>query len=292
MSDAVIRAVHLRKTYTRYRKNFQKMQDLLLLKDAGERIKVLRDISFEISRGEKVGIIGGPLSGKSTLMRILGGIIQPDSGEAEISGDVMLLLDNKLGFETALTGRDNYEIRSSLLGWPKVVMKEREEAIFRYAGISDVIDEPIRTYKKGRPQMLGFAISTVDKPEIMLFDEKFNFGSRKNARKAGNRLRKLVDSPQITLVMTVSDAEIAGKLCTRGIVIHRGKVVFDGPFAEAMEYYDQNCKLKERKDQIGDDTGHDSEDMDPVEREFRDRQSDSDSRDEMDTLDDSDDMVL
>lgn len=292
MSDTVIKVSNVKKTYRRYKKNFQKIQHMLLLQNAGEKIRVLRGISFEIKRGEKVALIATPQSGKTTLMRVLAGIITPEEGEVEVNGKVTTVFDHRLGFENALTGRDNYEIRCTLMGWTKEEMKERAASIFRYSGVTDdIVDEPMSTYKKTRPYLLGFTISTVERPEIMLYDEKFNLGTKKAVRNTVERLRKLIDSPDITFLMSVSNVEIARKLCQRGIVLHHGRVVFDGDFDEAIEYYKSNCRKKKDKSNRRDEE-------DPEERERGEeldidgRSSEREGPEEPDINEDSDGMGI
>ena len=248
MSEIVISVSGLKKTYRNYKSNFQKLKHMLFVSNnAGEKVKVFRNVSFDISRGEKVGIITAPESGKSTIISILAGIIKPDAGETVVNGTVTTLLSHRLGFETALTGRDNYEIRATLLGWPKEVIDERESAIFKFAGLTKEIDQPIRTYKRGLASLLGFAISTTDKPDIFLVDEKFVFGGKRNVKKAVGRLRKLIADEDVTFVMAVNDPAVAEQLCDRGIVIHRGKVVFDGAYSDADQYFKEHCNTKKKK---------------------------------------------
>ena len=292
MSDVVIRVSNVKKTYRRYKKNFQKIQNLLLLQDAGEKISVLRDVSFEIRRGEKVGLIATPQSGKTTLMRVLAGIITPDKGEVEVNGKVTTVFDHKLGFQSALTGRDNYEIRCTLMGWTKEEMQERAASIFRYSGVTDdIVDEPISTYKKTKPNLLGYTIATVERPEIMLYDEKFNLGTKKAVRNTVERLRKLIDSPDITFLMSVSNVEIGRKLCRRGIVLHHGKVVFDGDFDEAIEYYKSNCRKKKVSSDLRDeeDSGEKTYNGD---QDLEGRNSDREEPEEPDVNEDSDGMGI
>lgn len=247
MSDIVIKADHLKKNFRNFRSNRQKLQYFLLGKKAGNKVRVLRDVSFEISRGEKVGIIGRPGSGRSTLMRLMAGIIQADSGTIEVHGDITIRFDNKLAFEMGLSGSDNYEGRCTLLGWSKEKMAENKQRIFEFAGLAKVMDDPIRTYKKGYANRLGFAIGTVDKPDIMLFDETMSFGDKRFTKRAVKRLRHLVAGDDITFVMAVSDVASARLLCKRGIIIDKGKVVFDGEFGEAIDYYKTNIKVEDKK---------------------------------------------
>lgn len=240
--EPVIRVENVKKSYRVYKTNWQKIKSLLLGRDAGRKRKALGGISFEIQKGETVGVIGLPFSGRTTLMKMLCGVITPDSGSVEIRGKVTPVLNHRMGFLTVMSGLDNYRMRCRLLGWTKEQADECEEAVFEFAGLTKEKDLPMRQYKKGRAGRLGFAISTARKPDIMIYDETFSFGAKTFSEKAVRRLKKLTADDDTTLVMTVTQRKYAGMLCKRGIVIDKGKLAFDGPFAEALEYYDINVK--------------------------------------------------
>lgn len=242
MSEVAIRANNVKKSYKVYKTNWQKIESLLFGADAGRNRTALRGVSFEIQKGENVGIIGLPFSGKTTLLKILCGVISPDSGSVEVSGKVTPVLNHGMGFRTVMSGLDNYHIRCKLLGWTKEQADESEEAVFEFAGLTKEKDLSMRQYKKGRARRLGFAISTARNPDIMVYDETFVFGAKTFSDKAARRLKKITSGDDTTLVMTVNQRKYAGMLCDRGIVIDKGKVAFDGPFEEALEYYDSNIK--------------------------------------------------
>ncbi|MBR3124366.1 MAG: ATP-binding cassette domain-containing protein [Mogibacterium sp.] len=244
--NVVIRARHISKSFRQYKTNFQKIRYLLLMRDAGTRIDVLRDVSFDIKKGERVGIIGGQQSGKTTLMRILAGVIRPDSGKVKTVGGVSPILDFRLGFDPAMTGRDNVMIMGTALGWTPKMIKEHEEKVFRYTGLTAVKDEPMKTYKKGSAARLGFAMSTEVRNDIILLDASLTLGGSAWNAAVIKRMKEFI-TEDMTFVMTVNRIPTAAKLCERGIVIHEGKVVFDGAFAEAAEYFRENCSYKSRK---------------------------------------------
>lgn len=242
MSDIVIKADNITKSYRVYKTNWQKIKSLLLGIKAGRRRNVLKGISFEVRRGEKVGVIGFPSSGKTTLMKILSGVTEPSSGHVEIHGKVTSVLNYRMGFLAAMSGLDNYDLRCKMLGWSEEQAAESKHAVFEFAGLSKEMDLPMRQYKKGSAGRLGFAIYTERTPDIMIYDETFSLGPKEFSDRAVRRLKDLTAGDDTTLVMTVNHREYAAMLCERGIVIHKGVVVYDGPFADALEYYDSNIK--------------------------------------------------
>ena len=247
MSDTAVKVSHVYKSYRYYRSNLQKMRSLLFGMDAGERSEVLHDISFEVFRGERVGIIANPMSGRSTLMRIMAGVLTPDSGTVEVNGKITPVLDHKLGFETTMDAKTNYEIRCRLMGWTEEEMKEHEEKVFKRADLGEDIKEPLRKYRRGSANRLGFAIETEMKPDIMLFDETFSFGGKKYIGKSFRRLEKITRGENSTLIMIVNSLTKCAEICERGIVLENGRIVFDGAYDDAVEYYNENCKPVSKK---------------------------------------------
>lgn len=251
MGEVIIKVDNIKKNYRVYKTNWQKIKSLLFGQSAGRVRNALKGVSFEVQKGETVGIIGLPFSGRTTLMKILCGIIAPDSGSVEVNGKVTPVLDYRMGFQTVMPGIDNYHIRCKLLGWTDEEIADHEDAVFEFAGLSKEKNLAMRQYRKGRINRLGFAISTELKPDILVYDEKFSFAAKTFADKAIRRLKKLTADDDTTLVMTVTQREYARSLCKRGIVLDKGKVVFDGPFDEALEYYDANVKSKLKQSDSG-----------------------------------------
>lgn len=241
-----IKVKNVSKTYRQYKNNMQKIQFLLLKRDVGIKEPVLKKVSFEIMEGEKVGIIGQERSGKSTLMRILGGIIRPDSGKVTVEGSVLPIMDVRLGFDAAMSGKDNYVVMSTALGRSSDVIKAHEDSVFEFAKLTDMKDEQVRNYPKGAPGRLGFATATEIGSDIILYDAGFAFGSNAWNLACRNRMKELI-SGDVTFVMTVKKVADASELCERGIVLRDGTVAFDGSFKDAVEYYKKTRKKSHGK---------------------------------------------
>ena len=244
--NIAIRVKHVKKTYRQYKTNMQKIRFLLLMRDAGTKDEVLKDVSFDIKKGEKVCILGYQQSGKTTLMRILARVIRPDSGKARIYGEIAPILDVRLGFDGAMTGKDNYIRMSSALGRSEKDIKELEDSVFAFARLSKVKNEPIKTYQKGAATRLGFSIATAKKSDVVLFDSGLAFGTKAWNDACMERLKELI-SGDTTFVMTASKAKAAAQLCERGIVLHEGRVVFDGALEDAASYFRKNCRQHKTK---------------------------------------------
>lgn len=246
-----IKVTNISKTYRQYKSNMQKIQYLLFWRDAGTKSDVLKDISFDIKKGEKVGIIGRPQSGKSTLMRIIAGIIRPDSGKVRTDGGLTAILDIRLGLDANLSVKDNYILMSNYLGRPAEAIAEHEDAVIGFAELSEEKSTLLRDCKKGSATKLGFATATEFGNDIILLDSDISFGSKQWNKACMARMKELV-TDDTTLVMIVHKVADAAELCERGIVIHEGTLAFDGAFDEAIDYYKKNCRgtRKPEKDDI------------------------------------------
>lgn len=249
MSEIIIKVDHIRKTYRSYKSNFQKLKHMLLLSGAGEKNRILKDISFEVHKGEKLAVFSNSGGGKSTLIHIIAGIIKPESGSVEIKETPALMLDFRMGVEPSLSAHDNYEMRAKLMGWSQKQIKEREKEVFRLAGLLHMHDMPIRDCPKGATSRLGFIMSTMDKADFILFDEKMTYGSSKMNAKFLERFSELI-TPEVTLVMAANDLKNTGRFCERGIVIDDGIITFDGPFEEAFKYHKEHPSRKTAKSTV------------------------------------------
>lgn len=264
MDDLVISVKDLYKDYTYYKTNHQKIQGEIFGRDTGVPQPALKGISFDVKRGEKIALIGRRGSGRSTLLRILSGVIQPDSGTVTVNGNVSSIVNLRMTFDAALTGRDNLRMRASLMGWSKDFLHEHEQEIIEFADLQDIIDQPVSTYQVGSATRLGFAMETTVKPEILLYDEWFAVGLEYVTR-CIERLKQLIDGDDSTMIMVFSNIAVSRKLCTRGIVLQNGDIVFDGKYKDAIKYYRANCKVDagdNDEDENSNSDSNDSQDVD------------------------------
>ncbi|MCB1449468.1 MAG: ABC transporter ATP-binding protein [Nitratireductor sp.] len=199
-------------------------------------VHALRDISFTLRAGERVGILGANGAGKSTLLKLLAGLYPLRSGTCSVNGNVRAMLDLMLGFEPEATGRQNILYRGLILGLSPSQVRELEAGIIEFADIGEFIDYPVKTYSAGMSVRLAFAISTAVHGDILLIDEVIGAGDGNFMEKARIRFRELVNQSQI-LVIASHDHHTLGEICTRGIVLEHGRLAFDGKFADAVAWY-------------------------------------------------------
>jgi len=198
----------------------------------------LKDISFEVKEGDRLGIIGKNGAGKSTLLKIFSRITAPTKGTVSIRGRVGSLLEVGTGFHPELTGRENIYLKCQLMGMKDHEIKKAEQSIIDFAEIGEYIDQPTRTYSSGMLARLGFAVNVNTDPEIFIVDEALATGDSRFQQKCFERVQEIIEQDNVTLLFVTHATGTAAKFCERGLVMKSGKITFDGPIDEAAELYE------------------------------------------------------
>ncbi|RME60647.1 ABC transporter ATP-binding protein [Candidatus Parcubacteria bacterium] len=188
-----------------------------------ERHEVLADVSFDVMRGETLGVIGHNGVGKSTLLRVLAGIIAPDEGMVINHGVSVSLLSLQAGFLPNLTGRENAILGGMLLGQSKEAMLARLDDIREYSGIGDAFDQPTGTYSNGMKTRLGFAVAIFADADVILLDEVLGVGDFEFRQKSSKTMREIIASDK-TVVLVSHDMNLVQQVCDRVVRVERKKV--------------------------------------------------------------------
>jgi lipopolysaccharide transport system ATP-binding protein len=206
--------------------------------DRNQRVVVeaLRNISFSLRGGDRLGLIGSNGAGKTTLLRTLAGIYEPVTGHVRVEGSVNALLDPGLGMNVELTGRENIMLRGLYNGMPREAIARLEDDVTSFAGLSDFIDLPVRIYSSGMVVRLGFALATAIRPQVLLMDEWILAGDAAFLDRAKHRLEAMVRGADI-LVLSSHDQAIVRTWCNRVLWLEQGRIRADGAPDEVMEQY-------------------------------------------------------
>ena len=180
-------------------------------------------VNIEIKKGEVFGIVGPNGAGKSTLLRIMAGIYAPDNGTVTVKGKVTLLAGLGAGFQRNLTGRENIQLSGSVYGISKQKLHDLIPSIIIFSGISEFIDQPLRTYSSGMRARLAFAIACHLSPDIILIDEVFSVGDSAFKEKSKNKIMEMVKGNE-TVVVVSHNASILREVCDRVICMNKGKI--------------------------------------------------------------------
>ena len=205
-------------------------------KSENERFFALKDITLNIPKGDVVGILGTNGSGKSTLSVILSGISDIDGGEMEINGEQALISINT-GLNNQLTGLENINVKGALLGLTKKRIREITDGVIEFAELGDFLYQPVKKYSSGMKARLGFSISLALNPDIFIVDEALSVGDKGFAQKCLNRMKKLRDEEDKTILFISHSLPQVRDFCKSGILIEGGKLVETGDIDTICDHY-------------------------------------------------------
>jgi lipopolysaccharide transport system ATP-binding protein len=200
----------------------------------------LQDVSFEVRRGEAVGIVGRNGAGKSTLLQLIAGTLQPTTGEIEVRGRVAALLELGAGFNPEFTGRENVFLSGAVLGLSKAEMEARFDSVAAFADIGDFIEQPVKTYSSGMMMRLAFAVNTCVDPEVLIVDEALSVGDAPFQAKCFRRLRQLIDHG-VSLLFVSHDLGTVRSICSRALWLKGGRAERWGEAKEVAREYEKFC---------------------------------------------------
>lgn len=245
MQDTVIKFDNVTKMYKLYSNTRKRLLGVFIKNIKHKEKKAVDDMSFEIKRGESVALLGKNGAGKSTVLKMITGVVFPTKGEISVNGRVSALLELSSGFDAEFTGRENIYLKGHILGLSDEEIKSLEETIIDFAELGDYIDQPVRTYSSGMKSRLGFAINVNIKPEILIVDEALSVGDNAFKTKCRDTVNNIIEKNNVTLLFVTHQTAVAAEFCKRGIVMKNGKIIFDGDINEAIDYY--NTKYNQKK---------------------------------------------
>ena len=259
MSDVAIRVQNLSKCYHIYDNPRDRLKQFIaprLQRLAWQRPKqyfkefwALKDVSFEIKKGETVGIIGRNGSGKSTLLQMICGTLTPTHGSIETNGRIAALLELGSGFNPEFTGRENVYMNASVLGLSNQEIDERFDDIEAFADIGEFIEQPVKTYSSGMFVRLAFAVNIMSAPEIMIVDEALAVGDMAFQAKCMTALKRM-QAKGVTVLFVSHDVSALKSLCSGGIYLDHGQLKKIGPSTEVADLYVRIMREEMNKDNI------------------------------------------
>ncbi|MGI0480786.1 ABC transporter ATP-binding protein [Geminocystis sp. CENA526] len=215
-----------------------------------EEFWALKDVSFEIKRGDRVGIIGRNGAGKSTLLKILSRITEPTTGKISIKGRVASLLEVGTGFHPELTGRENIFLNGAILGMSKAEIKKKFDEIVAFAEVEKFLDTPVKRYSSGMYVRLAFAVAAHLEPEILIVDEVLAVGDAQFQKKCLGKMEDVAQNEGRTVLFVSHQMAAIQKLCSRTLVLSRGEVKFDGITSSGINFYLQDLENSTRNVEI------------------------------------------
>lgn len=238
--DIAIKVENLSKVYKLYNAPIDRMKEALhpRKKSYHKEFYALNDVSFEIKRGECVGILGKNGAGKSTILKIITGVLTPTSGKVTVNGKISALLELGAGFNPEYTGMENIYFQGNLMGFEREEMEAKVQAILDFADIGAFIDQPVKNYSSGMFARLAFAVAISVEPDILIVDEALSVGDMFFQAKSMSHMKKLIENDKTTVLFVSHDISSIKAMCSKAVLLENGYVkMFDKADKVAEEYF-------------------------------------------------------
>lgn len=240
-SEYAVIAENMSKTYKIYNSSGERIKDFLLLGNYGEEFYALRNLNFQIPKGEVVGLIGLNGSGKSTLSNLIAGISEPTGGRIYINGSTSLI-NISSGLNGNLTGLENIELKGLMMGMSPKEIKDIEQNVIDFAELGKFINQPVKTYSSGMKSRLGFAISINISPDILIIDEALAVGDMSFSEKCMNKMTEIKEQGKTIFFVSHSAGQIKS-FCTKALWLEYGILKAYGDVDEVMPMYERFAKI-------------------------------------------------
>lgn len=196
----------------------------------------LKDVSFQVKKGEAVALVGKNGSGKSTMLKVVAGVLKPTFGNVGIQGSVAPMIELGAGFDFELTAKENIFLNGAILGYPKEMLEENVGEIIEFAELENFIDVPIKNYSSGMVTRLGFSIATIYQPDILIVDEILSVGDFRFQAKCEERINKMLDAGTTLLLVSHSTDQVK-RICNRAVLLSHGNKLIDGCVEDVCDLY-------------------------------------------------------
>ncbi|MBQ4626752.1 MAG: ABC transporter ATP-binding protein [Clostridia bacterium] len=203
----------------------------------------LKDISFTVEKGDRVGVLGFNGAGKSTLLKVIAGVLKPTEGSVKVSGVIAPMLELGAGFDMNYSGKENIYLYGATMGYSRKFIEEKYDEIVEFSELGDFINVPVKNYSSGMRARLGFAIATAVEPEILILDEVLSVGDAKFRKKSEAKIRSMFDKG-ITVLFVSHSVEQVMNICNKAIILDHGKLIAQGEVKEICSQYNEMVKKK------------------------------------------------
>ena len=198
----------------------------------------LRDVSFQLNKGDRLGILGFNGAGKSTLLKIIAGVYQPTTGSVTHTGVIAPMLELGAGFDPHYTGAENIYLYGSILGFSKKYLEEKFDEIIDFAELRDFINVPLKNYSSGMKSRLGFSVATIADPDILILDEVLSVGDAKFKKKSERKIMEMFERGVTVLFVSHSLKQVK-RLCNKAIILEKGQIIASGSVEEVAAIYEE-----------------------------------------------------
>lgn len=241
MGKELLRVEHVGMEFNLSRERVDDFREYFIRLVSGKGIErdefwALKDISFTLEEGERIGILGLNGAGKSTLLKVVAGVFKPTEGNVVRKGKIVPLLELGAGFDKNYTGRENIFLYGAVLGYSREYMESKFDEIVKFSGLGQFIDVPIKNYSSGMKSKLGFSIATIAEPEILILDEVLSVGDAKFRRKSERRIKKMMKEGTAVLFVSHSISQVL-RICNKAMILEQGRMVAFGDVEDVAKIY-------------------------------------------------------
>jgi ABC-type polysaccharide/polyol phosphate transport system ATPase subunit len=224
-----------------YREQVHNLKEVVIKKlqkkHAYDEFWALKNVNFEVRRGESLAFIGKNGSGKSTLLKAIAGVLKPTKGKVSLYGSVAPMIELGAGFDMELTAKENVYLNGAILGYPKEMIRESYEGIVEFSELREFMDVPVKNFSSGMMARLGFSIATIYTPDILICDEILAVGDQAFQIKCQDRIGEMLKSGTTLLFVSHSMDQVK-VVCDRAILLSHGDVLMDDTVEKVSDYYD------------------------------------------------------
>lgn len=242
MGDTVLKVENVGMKFNLSKEKHDSLKEYFIALMKGElkynEFWALRDISFTLEKGDRLGILGFNGAGKSTLLKVVAGVFKPTEGSVWKTGVIAPLIELGAGFDPQYTGRENIFLYGACLGYSKSFINERINDIIKFSELEEFIDVPVKNYSSGMKARLGFAIATVVEPDILILDEILSVGDAKFKKKSEARLMQLLDK-RVTVLFVSHNLPQVRRICNKAIILEKGNMIMSGDMESVTAVYEE-----------------------------------------------------
>lgn len=242
MNNTVLKVDNLGVRFNLSKEKVDSLKVYMIKKFRGElkfnEFWALRNVSFEVKKGQRVGVLGLNGAGKSTMLKVIAGVLKATEGQVTTKGKIVPLLELGAGFDKEYTGAENIYLYGAVLGYPRSFIKERFDEIVEFSELGDFINVPLKNYSSGMRSRLGFSIATIVEPEILILDEVLSVGDAKFRKKSEKKIKDMFDKGVTVLFVSHSLPQVRS-LCDHAIILEKGKLIAQGDAATVCDMYEE-----------------------------------------------------
>lgn len=203
----------------------------------------LKDVSFKVEKGDRVGVMGFNGAGKSTLLKVIAGVLKPTMGTVKTVGTIAPMLELGAGFDPNYSGKENIYLYGTTMGYSRKFIDEKYNEIVEFSELQEFIDAPLKSYSSGMKSRLGFAIATAVKPDVLILDEVLSVGDAAFKEKSEQRILDMIDDG-VTVLFVSHSTDRVRKICNKAVILTKGQVVAQGEADEICDIYTEMVNSK------------------------------------------------